>query len=71
MRNRHIARVLFVLGLSMLAWAAIWFLGQRASGLVGEAGAIAHKFFAVFFALVAGLAGYWKRRERAQKRDGR
>ena len=70
-RPDNIANSLFVLSLVMLGWAAIWFLGQHARGFVGEAGAIVHKFFFVAIALVTGLAGYWQRRTKAQKRDVR
>jgi len=69
-RPGQIANALFVLSLILLGWAAIWLIGQRATGLVGEAGAIVHKFFVVAIALVTGLASYWQRRTKAQKRDG-
>ena len=70
-RPGQIANALFVLSLIMLGWAAIWFIGQRATGFVGEAGAIVHKAFVVAIALVTGLTSYWQRRTKAQKRDGR
>jgi hypothetical protein len=69
-RPGQIANALFALSLTMLGWAAIWFIGQRATGFVDEAGTIMHKLFVAAIALVTGLAGYWQRRSKAQKRDG-
>jgi hypothetical protein len=71
-RNRHIARVLFVLSVSMLGWAAIWILGTRAFNLTGGIGETLHKSLVVGVAVIVGIANYFrKRRERAQKNDGR
>jgi hypothetical protein len=69
-RPGQIANALFVLSLIMLGWAAIWFIGQRATGFVDEAGTIMHKLFVVAIALATALASYWQRRSKAQKRDG-
>jgi hypothetical protein len=71
-RNRRIARVLFVLGLSMLAWAAVWELGTHSADLVGNVDGTLHKILVVGIAAIAGVANFvHKQRERAQKRDER
>jgi hypothetical protein len=71
-RNRRIARALFVLALSMLVWAAVWFLGKHATSLLGDARGALHNALVVGVAMIAGIANYFrKQRERAQKRDGR
>jgi hypothetical protein len=67
-RNRRIARVLFVLGLSMLGWAGLWVLGSYATHWVGSAEAVLHRYLVVGFAVIAGLGGFWRKQH---NRNGR
>jgi len=72
MKYRRFANALFVLSLVMLGWAGIWLLGPHASNLAGSAGHALHQILIVGVAVIVGIANYSrKRRERAQKHDGR